>query len=911
MIIAGAVSSIEELEVGCARLTPEVVVSDLWFDAGLASRAVRALGGLPTVWVRAQPDLATGPFLSVHELDGDDLSTAVRLSMLGRRRAGLPTAARESARSLVRSFPDAVALFDGRGELVELSNCARLLLGGDHWLEDRLAPWRMSDGSGDRWSLEDHPLGRVIFGGASEAFAQTTVDGRELRLVVSEARLGAVFEGRAAWLRWERGEPGSATRQRMALVGHVTAGIAHDFNNVMTAILAFADFARQDAREPSVVADLDELLRTGQRAARLTRKLLMLGRADDAAVAVDANAQLQELAPLLRRSLRPGISLEIRHSEELAFVLIDPTAFDQIVLNLVVNARDAIRGKGAITIVCATSPDAVRVTVRDDGVGMNEETRRRVFEPGYSTKSRDVGSGLGLATSRSLARAAGGELSCSSELGAGSSFELSLPPSPISPSIVPEHVSDVPPPSIAGELALVVDADGEVRSVVSRILHAAGYRVVTAVDGDVAERELRRHRSEARLIVADTQSTDVARLFTVAARVVPRAARVVLGSGGPTEPSVRVRKPFSRLALLEAVHDARVRRSEVRPVRVLLVEPDMDACKLMQAYLARDGHDAASATSLQTARSLLDAVRFDVVVTERTLPDGSAFELARLSRASGRPVLVCMSTTTDPTSEDLARREGFDDFLAKPVDPRVLATVLDEHTRTTRWVLVVSDDPAVRGAVSRAISDIPDVRALHCETDEAALVALEDGFELAILDERVVPLRHGIWRIARLAGTPTIGVARSAVLRVPNHANHANLLRAPLDTNALVSAVRRRLGRPSEAEPATPRRRGSTRATRRSAITLQVPDDRIAEVRARLAELGRTVTALMSRLDDADLVEARRAIATLSGLEGELSDVASIASEIDAIMESDPHKARRRARDLAGLVSRLRVTEAR
>lgn len=964
--LVGAVPTLEALAESCRALAPQVVVSDLWSDAGREAEATEILAGLAVVrW----PSSAPGPSTFVDVSDPAELPFGAWLAWRRRGACGVAPRLRSEVTSVVALLPEPVLFVDGRGEVVASSPAARALLGGSgERALDPLECWgdelrRVVPEPGLE-RLAESPLARVLFGEAREANG-------ELRpgVLVEAAEMvfpadAATAASRGAWVRLRSGGVSASAshedssrgveRQRMELVGRMASGIAHDFNNVMTAVLGFAEFAREDAQEVSVVSDLNELLRAGQRAARLTRKLLMLSRRDDEAVSVDVNDRLQDLTPLLRRAVRSAIDLKVVLSEEAAHVVVDPIHLDQVVLNLVVNARDAVSGAGTIEVRCEVLDGVVRISVSDDGCGIAKENLARVFERGFTTKPHDEGSGLGLSTSRDLIRALGGELSVVSEPGRGSRFSVELPTSATAPFARMEQVSDVPPPRVAGELALVVDGDPEVLRVTSRMLYAAGYRVEAAPDASTAERSLRTLRSETRLLVADTSCVDVRRLFALAARLAPRAALVATC----TNPSriapdaVGLRKPYTRLAFLDAVHQARARRRPGRRLRVLLVEADDRARKLLGAYLRRDGHEVHEVLDLVTAAVALETVSFDVVVVDEVVLQGSANEAWALARTNDerRPAMVALSSSILGSPEGRLQPYGFDAVIPKPVDPRALTWAIEEHTRTTSWVLVVSDDEQLRATLDDALVEAARVRCLWCDTAEVAFTALEDGFDLALVDARAASPQHGLWQHLSASGVPTVRLVRRPVApsafeiaetgtseteiveteiaeteiaetEISEVGISETEITQTMDASAVRDVILRAIGGSSAAgstdassSVATSRRRGSVRVGRPSDITLRVPPSHAEKVRQALAEMAEHVVALMACLQEDDLVGAlsfaRELLTSGNVSRGVPLDVLTLATQIESRCRAgELDVATRLAADLAATVSRLRVRE--
>ena len=292
-----------------------------------------------------------------------------------------------------------------------------------------------------------------------------------------------------------------AESQKMEAIGRLAGGIAHDFNNLLTAILGYARFAIDSLPEHSATRDdVLEIQRAGERAAALTAQLLAYARRQLITPrTVDVNALAAGMTGMLRRLLGASVRLELGCEAGLQSIRIDPGQLEQVLLNLVINARDAMPEGGVIrldttncTISAAhagTHPEIlpgryVLVTVSDTGIGMDAATQARVFEPFFTTKEQGQGTGLGLAVCYGIVRQAGGHIWVYSEPGKGSIFKVLLPAAAAAPDAVAardggrlEHGS---------ETVLVVEDEQSVRTLAVRSLEAAGYRVYHAASGDEA-----------------------------------------------------------------------------------------------------------------------------------------------------------------------------------------------------------------------------------------------------------------------------------------------------------------------------------------------------------------------------------------------------------------------------------------
>ena len=274
--------------------------------------------------------------------------------------------------------------------------------------------------------------------------------------------------------------------QKLEAVGRLAGGVAHDFNNLLTAIDGYSDLAlNQLAPGHPVRDDIDEVRRAAQRASELTRQLLAFSRRQVLApCVVELNDVVRDAERMLRRLMGAEVELATALADVPALVRADPGQLEQVITNLVLNARDAMPDGGTVRIATDVDDDTVRLSVRDDGVGMDEDTQRLLFEPFFTTKEPGKGTGLGLAMVHGIVTQSGGAITVESAPGQGARFEISFPLSP------PGEVESVPPDGadagLGTETVLVVEDEPAVRELTRRMLELEGYAVATAASGDEA-----------------------------------------------------------------------------------------------------------------------------------------------------------------------------------------------------------------------------------------------------------------------------------------------------------------------------------------------------------------------------------------------------------------------------------------
>ena len=289
---------------------------------------------------------------------------------------------------------------------------------------------------------------------------------------------------------WKRMEAQLTQSQKMDAVGRLAGGIAHDFNNLLTVINGYAAMLADRADlPPDVHADLASIRRAGQRATALTSQLLTFSRKQNAQPKnVDLNEVVRGVEPILRRLIREDVDLVTVLAPEPVCVKADPSQLEQVLLNLVINGRDAIDRTGAITIETGhcERPDGEQamLVVTDTGRGMSQQTQERIFEPFFTTKENGKGTGLGLATVYGIVKQAGGTIWVYSEEGHGSAFKIYLPLMRSAEQMETEQ--PVRTPARGSGLVLFVEDEEAVRKMSAAVLRGRGYEVLEAANGEEA-----------------------------------------------------------------------------------------------------------------------------------------------------------------------------------------------------------------------------------------------------------------------------------------------------------------------------------------------------------------------------------------------------------------------------------------
>jgi PAS domain S-box-containing protein len=371
--------------------------------------------------------------------------------------------------------------------------------------------------------------------------------------------------------------------RRLESVGRLAGGVAHDFNNLLTAVEGNLTLMRETlATDSPLVENVEEIEQAVQRGAELTRRLLAFARRQMIEPRILTLAtQVHDLERLLRRLLGPAITLEIAVPSALWSIRADPTSLEQIIVNLAVNARDAMPSGGRLRIAAAnqTMPvparsgtavpagEWVRLDVEDSGTGIDESVLGQIFEPFFTTKERSAGTGLGLATVYGAITQAGGQIRVHSSPGTGTRFSLYFPRA-IAPNPAPAaSAGGELPRAREGETILLMEDEASVREVTTKLLTRLGYAVIAAHDGLDGVAVASAHAGRLDLIVSDLMMPRLGGIDAVARIAVERPQVPVLFISGFSEEALQRRqgivdvgrllqKPFSVQELAAAVRDS-------------------------------------------------------------------------------------------------------------------------------------------------------------------------------------------------------------------------------------------------------------------------------------------------------------------------------------------------------------------
>jgi two-component system cell cycle sensor histidine kinase/response regulator CckA len=436
-----------------------------------------------TIWTRL-----TISRLANVDPNGDAFIAVVR--DITAQRAAAETHARQTEllQGILDHMPMMVVQVDARGQLAYSNREAHRVFG---WVIDGVGPPDLFAAAFPDATERARVMASIAKGGAQwEDFEPLAQDGRVVPSSWASIRLssgGALMIGQDLSERRDMQQRLSQS-QKMEALGQLAGGVAHDFNNILTIMMACATFIDEGAEKgSSTKADAREILTAGVRASGLTRQLLAFSRRQLLQPeCVDVNTSLKSLAKTMYRLIGENIQVAVEANAARPNVEVDRNQLEQVVLNLAVNARDAIRDHGTITLGTRNSVDTMGreflvLSVRDDGVGIEPSVRQRIFEPFFTTKPIGKGTGLGLATVHGIVAQSGGSIELDSVPGKGTEFRVVLPN--VAACVCPTTVAE--PQFVAGgtETILLVEDESSVRVLARRMLTSLGYHVIEARHG--------------------------------------------------------------------------------------------------------------------------------------------------------------------------------------------------------------------------------------------------------------------------------------------------------------------------------------------------------------------------------------------------------------------------------------------
>ncbi len=528
----------------------------------------------------------------------------------------------EALRHQVQNLQDQLAQFQEKvglpsyRELFERSADANLVIDGDTFVDCNEATVKMLRYANREELLQTHPSelspefqadGRISYEKANEMMALAFARGSHrfewnhqrangevfpVEVLLTSVPLGNRNVLHVVWreiTERKRLEEELRHAQKMEAVGKLAGGIAHDFNNILVAIMGYADILKEEvADRPELVEDASEIIRASEKAAKLTSQLLAFSRKQDLRPeVVDLDVLVGNLTGMIRRLIGEDIEMVLDSAGVPLPVKVDPGQLEQVILNVVANARDSMEDGGTLTIKTTRGAKLgtngvelpagryVSLKFTDTGSGMDSEVIARAFEPFFTTKERGRGTGLGLSSVYGIIKQSGGDVRIVSHKGHGTTLEILLPESsdPLSGTLAPESESKSGSPG--NEFILGVEDDAAAARLITRTLEREGYRVMAAHNGDDALA-----LAEQNSWLFDMVLTDVIMPVMNGPVLVARLRRempdlpalfmsgytddVLERQGFSIEDVDLIRKPFSPDRLLSRVHTFLWRRSSER-----------------------------------------------------------------------------------------------------------------------------------------------------------------------------------------------------------------------------------------------------------------------------------------------------------------------------------------------------------
>jgi signal transduction histidine kinase len=454
-----------------------------------------------------------------------------------------------------------------------LTGQASFEVAGSTWTLSMAAVPGFDAGSGPNRAALFLVTGLIVSGAL---FAVTRLQGN-----ARAAAERAATDLRRAMAQQRRLEEQLIQSQKMEGIGRLAGGVAHDFNNLLTAILGYAELMESQLEDEGLRSELREIRLAGERAAALTRQLLAFSRRQVLQPrTLDLNIVVSDVEKMLARLIGEDVTLVTRLEPALGSVKADPGQIEQVIMNLAVNARDAMPEGGTLTFETANAmldadfvavhsgalPGAyVVLTVTDTGTGMTDEVRGHAFEPFFTTKEKGKGTGLGLATAYGIVKQSGGYITVDSEAGRGTTFRIYLPRVEGTAAVTERTtISSLLP--VGTETILLVEDEAGVRRLSLTVLETQGYIVLEAASGDIALQVARSETGPIHLIVTDVVMPGMnGRELWERLKVLRPDSRVLFMSGytddaiarhGVLEPGIAfLQKPFTPFSLAQKVRE--------------------------------------------------------------------------------------------------------------------------------------------------------------------------------------------------------------------------------------------------------------------------------------------------------------------------------------------------------------------
>ena len=535
--------------------------------------------------------------------------------------------------------------------------------------------------------------------------------------------------------------------QKMEAIGQLSGGIAHDFNNILTAIMGYASLLKSKTKQDAVLQSyVDQVLTASTRAKNLTKNLLAFSRRQVMNPRpVNVNEIITSLEKMLIQLIREDIELKTLLAPEDLTIMADNGQIEQVLINLVANARDAMPQGGALTIetklveinekysdrhLFAKQGRHACISVTDTGTGMDEKTKAKLFEPFFTTKEIGRGTGLGLSIVYGIIKQHNGNINVYSEPGLGTTFKIYFPMIKSKPEKM--QPQELPEPKGGTETILLAEDDADVRNLAKTILAEAGYRVLEATDGEDAIKVFAEHQDAIQLVLLDVimpkkngkevhNWIKTARPGTKVLFMSGYSADIIFKKGVLEEGLNLISKPVTPPELLNKVREVLDKKSEFEktvvgespkiisepapPDRqvsaaaeaagkkskhkgfIIVVDDDANVLEYVSLMLEENGYATFSCNNAHDAVNKLKDTRVDAVLTDIVMPGTSGLELLETVRNIDPDMPVILVTAYADLSKAVESvKKGAYDFIMKPYEPEQLLRSLDKAVRYRRLV---------------------------------------------------------------------------------------------------------------------------------------------------------------------------------------------------------------------------------
>jgi PAS domain S-box-containing protein len=495
-----------------------------------------------------------------------------------------------------------------------------------------------------------------------------------------------------------------AQSQKMESVGLLAGGVAHDFNNLLTVINGYSMMALAKLGPQDPIRDLvSEIQRAGERAAGLTSQLLAFSRKQVLQPRVlDLNRVVADMRPMLERLMGEDVEVRLKASRKAARVQADPHQLEQVIMNLAVNAREAMQRGGRFLIDISIGdrdegPEApagryAALAVSDNGRGMDEATRQRIFEPFFTTKATGKGTGLGLSMVQGIVAQSGGFISVTSVPDRGTTFRIYLPAATDAAVEAPATAAAADSTTGGTETILLAEDQEEVREYAATVLAGYGYHVIASANAAEALALMEQESSRIHLLLTDVvmPQTSGKELASRVSALRPGikvlfmsgyTGDVIVHHGVLSDGTEFIAKPFTPEELARKVRAAL--GPSVPPARIVVADDEAPVRAFVRALLEQSGHQVVEAADGREALRQAHEGQVDLLITDLVMPEQEGVETIQLLRRDAPGVgIIAMSGAFGGQFLNLAHALGAHAVLKKPIRPEaLLAKVAEVLTR--------------------------------------------------------------------------------------------------------------------------------------------------------------------------------------------------------------------------------------